>query len=278
MKIILSRKGFDSASGGVASPILPDGSLLSLPIPDPSGTVSFGELRPHGVDLAQVVHDLIGGKVSAGTRAHLDPDLEPSSLPRLDGWRPAFGQCSAAQGHLERFKVGVGDLFLFFGWFRRVEYAQGRYRYVADSPDLHVLFGWLEIGEVLAGSALQAPPEWLRRHPHLDGAYRQGDHVYIARTRGTLAEEGAGTFRRYSSALQLTAVESRSRSVWRLPAWFTPGDGRPPLSCHARADRWTPEGSTVLLSTVGRGQEFVLDSADYPEVLLWAASLLAIGA
>lgn len=277
MRIILSRKGFDSASGGVASPILPDGSLLSLPIPDPSGTVAFGELRPHGVDLAQVVHDLTGGKVSADTRVHLDPDLEPSSLPRLDGWGPAFGQCSAAQGHLERFKVGVGDLFLFFGWFRRVEYAQGRYQYVADSPDLHVLFGWLEIGEVLAGSALQAPPEWLRRHPHLDGAYRPKDHVYIARSQGTLAEGGAGTFRRYSSALQLTA-ESRSRSVWRLPAWFAPGDGRPPLSCHARADRWTPEGSTVLLSSVGRGQEFVLDSADYPEVIPWAASLLAIGA
>lgn len=158
--------------------------------------MAFGELQPHGVDLAQVVDDLTGGKVSAGTRAHLDPDLEPSSVARLYGWRLAFGQCSAAQGHLERFKVGVGDLFLFFGWFRRIEHAQGRYQYVADSPDLHVLFGWLEIGEVLAGSALQAPPEWLRRHPHLDGAYRPKDHVYIAQTRGTLAENGAGTFRR----------------------------------------------------------------------------------
>jgi len=113
MKIILSRKGFDSASGGVASPILPDGSLLTLPIPDPSGTVSFGEFRPHGVNLAQVAHDLTRGRLSADTRVHLDPDLEASSLARLDGWRPAFGQCSAAQGHLERFNVGVGDLFLF---------------------------------------------------------------------------------------------------------------------------------------------------------------------
>jgi len=33
----------------------------------------------------------------------------------------------------------------------------------------------------------------------------------------------------------------------------------------------------VLLSSVGRGQEFVLDSSDYPEVLPWAASLLALG-
>ena len=33
MKFILSRKGFDSSNGGIASPILPDGTMLSLPIP-----------------------------------------------------------------------------------------------------------------------------------------------------------------------------------------------------------------------------------------------------
>ena len=33
MKIILSRKGFDSSNGFMPSPILPDGTLLSLPIP-----------------------------------------------------------------------------------------------------------------------------------------------------------------------------------------------------------------------------------------------------
>jgi len=34
MKVILSRKGFDSSYGGCPSPILPDGTLLSLPIPE----------------------------------------------------------------------------------------------------------------------------------------------------------------------------------------------------------------------------------------------------
>ena len=33
MKVILSRKGFDSSNGGCPSPILSDGTLLSLPIP-----------------------------------------------------------------------------------------------------------------------------------------------------------------------------------------------------------------------------------------------------
>jgi hypothetical protein len=33
MKIILSRKGFDSQYGKIKSPILEDGTMLSLPIP-----------------------------------------------------------------------------------------------------------------------------------------------------------------------------------------------------------------------------------------------------
>lgn len=34
MKLILSRKGFDTHNGGGPSPILPDGRMLSLPIPE----------------------------------------------------------------------------------------------------------------------------------------------------------------------------------------------------------------------------------------------------
>ena len=33
MKLIFSRKGFDSSAGGIPSPILPDGRMISLPIP-----------------------------------------------------------------------------------------------------------------------------------------------------------------------------------------------------------------------------------------------------
>ena len=33
MKIILSRKGFDSANGGIVSPIFENGTMLTFPIP-----------------------------------------------------------------------------------------------------------------------------------------------------------------------------------------------------------------------------------------------------
>jgi len=45
MKIILSRKGFDSSVGGCASPILPDGKMLSLPIPTSVDVLAYGEIR-----------------------------------------------------------------------------------------------------------------------------------------------------------------------------------------------------------------------------------------
>ncbi len=37
MKLILSRKGFDSGNAGMASPIMTDGTPLSLPIPRDKG-------------------------------------------------------------------------------------------------------------------------------------------------------------------------------------------------------------------------------------------------
>ena len=47
MKIILSRKAFDSRHGGHASPILPDWTMLSLPIPRPrfEDELEYSEIR-----------------------------------------------------------------------------------------------------------------------------------------------------------------------------------------------------------------------------------------
>ena len=94
MKLILSRKGFDSSPqcGGCASPILPDGRMISLPIPHGSGTVTFGDLRHRGIDVGQLASDLTGRRDIVRRKAHLDPDLDPTARPRSAGWRPAFGQ------------------------------------------------------------------------------------------------------------------------------------------------------------------------------------------
>lgn len=57
MKVILSRKGFDSANGGIVSPILEDGAMISFPIPSPDANTFF-ELEYNGIPYAQLLHDL----------------------------------------------------------------------------------------------------------------------------------------------------------------------------------------------------------------------------
>ena len=48
MKIILSRKGFDSEFGGHPSPILPDGRMISFSIPGKEDKIRYKDLKLDG--------------------------------------------------------------------------------------------------------------------------------------------------------------------------------------------------------------------------------------
>lgn len=195
MKIILSRKGFDQESGATASPIMPDGTQVSLPIPRDRGrTYSYDDLFFEGRSLSGIIRELKRGRFDIEDKAHADPDLDEGRLARKPGWRPVFGQTGNDQSHLEYEGVGVGDLFLFYGWFRHTEIlAGGALRYARPRRDLHVIFGWLQVGEVLPinGRLAVGLPEWLRQHPHVatpDG-FDPNNTVYVAADR--LALEGS---------------------------------------------------------------------------------------
>ena len=157
MKLILSRKGFDSKAGGCPSPIFPDGTLYSLPIPGYYSKIKYRDIRHGGTNIGKVVKDLTRrrkpkNRIGPKSRAHLDPDIKPSAYsPRKKGWRPLFGQSGAAQRHLYNQNVQVGDLFLFFGLFQEVEKTSGRWCFVRDAPQQHILWGWLQIGRNLQG-------------------------------------------------------------------------------------------------------------------------------
>ena len=79
MKLILSRKGFDSQSGGCPSPIFPDGTLYSLPIPDdqsdPTSKITYKDLWHGDTNIGEMVADLTGNRIGSKVRAHLDPDI-----------------------------------------------------------------------------------------------------------------------------------------------------------------------------------------------------------
>lgn len=285
MKIVLSRKGFDSACGGAPSPLLPDGTMLSLPIPAAGAQHPFRTIGKAGRRLGTLVEDLTRGRISQNTLAHLDPDLDRNSLPRLPGWRPAFGQTGAAATHLARCAIGPGDLFLFFGWFRPVVRTGGVWHLARGAPDQHVIFGWLQIGEVIpvdavGREALLREKPWLHDHPHLHFGPDPRNTLYLAGERLTLPGIGrtelsaGGEIDRFHPRLVLTCPGARGRSTWRLPDWFAPDPRRPTLTYHRDPSRWTRQGETVQLEAVAQGQEFVLDCRDRPEASAWVMALL----
>ena len=274
MKIILSRKGFDSSAGGVPSPILPDGTMLSLPIPEKTSPIRYEDISPHG----PLVPELTKAKVKLHYGAHLDPDLVAGSIPRQPGWRPLFGQTDADQRVLEGEGVGPGDLFLYFGWYRQVERRDGRFHYARGAPDLHVLWGWLQIGAVLR-VGVDAIPAWAAYHPHVASPQgRRFNTLYVSAEAFSVGGAcrgipGAGVFGTYHDELCLTAP-GRTRSIWSLPDWFHPSDDRAPLGYHGDPRRWTRDGDRALLQTVGRGQEFVLEAEQYPKAIPWARAMV----
>ena len=167
MRIILSRKGFDSSAGGCPNPIFPDGSVLALPIPDPHSTIRYRDVAFGGSDLGLLVHQLTAGRVRGSHGAHLDPDVAPGDFPRQPGWRPLFGQMGAAQGHLDRQGVGLGDLFLFFGLFRQVERLRRRWRFRPGTRAHHRIWGWFQVGASHRVEAMPAEARaWAAYHPH----------------------------------------------------------------------------------------------------------------
>lgn len=283
MKIVLSRKGVDSSAGGIPSPIMPDGTLVPLPIPSRFGPTSYDELSVNGHQLGSLVADLAGGKrLKPYYRCHLDPDLDEKSCARPLGWRPSFGQIEAAQVHLANQGIGPGDMFLFFGWFKQVEQSGGHWRYVRGAPDRHIIYGWLAVGEVVDLTGETECPPWLnawRHHPHLNNMWDKSRNcLYLSAKRLTLHQrslKGAGMFGKLNDSRILTGQHQGQRSVWNLPGWFHPDQQTTTLSYHEDARRWSRAGDRCTLKSVGRGQEFVINSNDQNGMRDWTTAIFA---
>lgn len=267
MKIILSRKGFDSGSGGFASPVLPDGTMVSLPIPEPGGPARGGtayrDVRtPYG-SAATIVRDL--SSFAPPTYAHLDPDLDPAARERPAHWRASFGQSGAAAGHLRNQGVGPGDLFLFFGLFRHTTVRDGALAFDPAFGAFHAIFGWLLVSEVLYPSE-QPTPSWAAEHPHVRAPERVNNTLYVA-----AQTSGAGLLD-YDRRRRLSCPEG-PLSTWRLPEILDPASCGVAPSYHTDPARWSRVDGSMMLRTVGRGQEFVIpDSRAWQS---WAESVMS---
>ena len=279
LRIILSRKGFDSQYGGVPSPILPDGSLAPLPIGDNRSVVSYGDIQRRGHCLGDLAEQMTRGRVCRDHRAHLDPDLDENALPRHPDWRPSFGQEGSSLGHLRNQGVSAGDLFLFFGWFRATEVRRGTLVYQRNARPVHLIWGWLRIGEHYDCPDLPTPLRtWAAHHPHLQPNRAEPNTLFIAADTielGGRSLPGAGIFPCQTASRTLTE-NNDALSRWRLPAWMHPKTLQATLSYHQDPDRWFErDADWCALQSVGKGQEFVLTAQDPTLPQRWLTQLFA---
>ena len=282
MRLILSRKGFDSQSGGCPSPIFPDGTPYSLPIPGRNSKIRYRDIRHGDTNIGKVVKDLTRrrkpkDRIGSKCRAHLDPDINRSAYsPRKRGWRSLFGQSGAAQGHLDNQGVQIGDLFLFFGIFRQIEETSSGWYFVKDAPKQHILWGWLQIGKIRKVDEIPKDKlPWARYHPHLHPKRGKDptNTLYIASEKLNLGDgpigPGAGRFPKLHPDLVLTQP-GKSASHWRLPRCFYPDEGKCPLTYFPDLNNnWNKDDKYAYAHRRGPGQEFVLDLDQYPDVTDW---------
>lgn len=257
MKIIFSRKGFDTKYGGIPSPII-DGEPISLPIPyTKNSTTTYEE-----IGLGQVVSDLSRGKICANSTCHADPDLSVG----------AFGQVGAAQTHLRNQQVGINDLFLFFGRFREAEKKLGKYVWIKKSKPHHRIFGWLHIGKIIRladdkSDSIRLNPN-LAGHPHLRGRWPDNNTLYLC---SDFCDLGTGEkypgFGKFSASkiTKLTECSVANQiSIWKCPDWLNPVLGGCGMSYHK-----TSSYSEKFVKSASIGQEFVSSPHPSQEVRYW---------
>lgn len=242
MRIIWSRKGFDSAAGGGPSPIV-GGRPVTLPIPDERGLsrTSYGALG-------------LGEHAARASRGRYGPDSllhhDPMFLP--DG-SCVFGQCGGPLTHLlTTCKVRPGDVFLFFGWFGGDGW-----------PNHHRIFGYLRVEEVVRLAQADAATAARFRavdHPHALGFHHgsRNDVLFV----------GRGAKARHASASLCLTEPGQSRTRWLVPEWLQEVG----LSCHGNAWRWPSAGRLI---SVAQGQEFVADIGERAEPRRWLEETIA---
>ena len=260
MKIILSRKGFDSTAGGFASPVFPDGTLFSIPIPSKSDKFTYSNLnfKCENDSISKILNDLTSKKIHSGkwrecdyggSKFHCHYDPMPYSSEDFTGI--AFGQYGRTESHLRKQGIKKGDIFLFYGWFRKVKKVDNRWQYTSDALDIHLIWSYMEVGEILKIDTVEEKQKVLNIYPFLENHA----HMYISENvQNSIYLSKKHRYFKYDEIRCLTDLKDyKGRAKWRLPNYFN----------HSEAFTFLKDlqkdNNDVIISHRGYGQEFVLD-------------------
>lgn len=292
VKFILSRKGFDSGVGEMPSPILPDGTLLSLPIPRPCDEVTYDDLEIKFDEKTMTYSAIISQlrrrykKKIVFTNCHLDPDIRMSVRKNCDysNWNAGFGQSGSALTILDNCKVGENDIFLFFGWFKETTHDKtNQLKYKWGAKDKHIIYGYLQVEkEIIDYDEMN---KLFLKHPHSKREnYEANNAIYKAKEylkldgipENTYPGFGVFKLKKNNDKLDLNSEliltkDGESRTYWKYKDFYD-------IDNIYREDRENAIKDKSGVQYLGQWQEIVLQKKDdeqlYEKTKKWFIDLL----
>ncbi len=273
MKIILSKKGLDSSNSQGPVVIDEDKQMIFLPIPSRQAydVTRYGEVfgnktsllcycKEMGVNYGWIDKEKV--IIDENTFCHLDPQL--TDYFGQESFKGSFGQDKAAQTHLKNNGVKVGDLFLFYGWYKDKKTQEAK----------HTLFGYLQVGDIIEVNSLTTEERkkfeekypWLLHQPHWYSTVTHNT-IYVASDNCSFKKKlkGFGMFK-YDKRLDLTGDEMTSKTCWKIPALK---NCRVSFKDNNRNERFDKEGN---FKVADRCQELVVEEC--PQAAKWAINLI----
>ena len=278
MKVILSRKGLDSGVCDLSNLLFVDKNgnknLFTLPIPADDGVHTYQELKFSDNEIvSKTIKDYLNKskKINFQSKCHADPNIvnyfdDPIFLGSI-------GQVDQAQAHLQNQKIGVGDLFIFFGVFAEACFDNDSL--TIDKNNLkHIMFGYMQIGDIIQTYGLneikranyEKKYPWLKNQPHwIARKYNnnKSNCIYVASENFNNTNiKGYGIFN-YDKELQLTQDKTHCVTHWNLPQELNK------LEITYHSEKSYKED---YFKAACRGQEFVIENSKQAEI--WAENLI----
>jgi len=157
---------------------------------------------------------------------------------------------------------------LFFGCFRKTTYKNGKLTYVKNSPEVHAIFGYLQVEKVLK----ETFPGWMKYYPHALADFcltNSNNAIYVSRdvVSWDTSIPGAGPFQFYKG-LVLTK-DGCSKSKWDLDPDIFKGLE---ISYHITKNDYSKPWRDDYFQSTAKGQEFVIE--ENSKVVQWAKRLI----
>ena len=295
--IVLSRKGMDTVTGKMASPIFYESyKLLSLPIPIinedefkyEEKRISHTQIQ-YNNEYLNVINNL--NENFGKQTLHFDPLLDNNAITATENIKskfvPSLGQCGPAATYIlngfDENDIKLENttiIFLFFGRFHFVnknnKYIKNYKHYDVSKPylskDLHVIWGYLVVDDIVSlNEDNYAEYSW---HPH-------STEYYISNSKSTnnntlfISNGNAGVFK-FDEKLILTNTDRKDKSkdiasaIWRKDIFtdkkFENTDKLPFDYCGDRKNSASDKENELFLK--GQWQELILTNSKECKYLL----------